>query len=106
PHSYAEALNASGQVVGESDNQPGDSSTQHAFLYSNGVMHDLGTLGGPTSFAFVINASGEVVGRSDVPGADGSGPTGTHAFLYQNGTMIDLNTAISNQLGWKLEGMG
>ena len=39
----AEGLNAHGQAVGFSEVADGSS---HAFLYSNGSMQDLGTLGG------------------------------------------------------------
>ena len=41
--SYAYALNNSGQVVGYASIPDGN---QHAFLYSGGVISDLGTLGG------------------------------------------------------------
>jgi len=44
--SYATGINDSGQVVGYSDTA-GDAF--HAFLYSGGVMSDLGTLGGVNS---------------------------------------------------------
>lgn len=82
PHyetSRAYAINASGQVVGNAHNSLGD----RAFLYSNGAMTDLGTLGvAPVSSdASGINASGQVVGTS-----------GGYAFLYSNGTMTDLGT--------------
>jgi probable HAF family extracellular repeat protein len=40
--SAANGLNAVGQVVGLSATTSGD---QHAFLYSGGIMTDLGTLG-------------------------------------------------------------
>ena len=58
--------------------------TFHPFLYSNGRMVDLGTLGGSQAGASAINDSGEIVGSS-LP-AKGY----RHAFLYPNGKMADL----------------
>src|SRR5580700_5382731 len=60
--SYANGINASGQVVGFSTTA-GDASVG-AFLYSGGVMTHLGTFGGLVSGATGINASGQVVGYS------------------------------------------
>lgn len=70
------------EVVGYSDTNGGNF---HAFLYSRGVMQDLGTLpGGSTSTANAISRSGEVTGNADT--ANGS----LRAFLYSNGMMHDL----------------
>lgn len=44
-NSVAGAINNLGQVVGAAS-FPGD-ALSHAFLYSNGVKQDLGSLGGP-----------------------------------------------------------
>jgi len=54
--SEALAVNARGQVVGAANGR--------AFLYEDGALRDLGTLGGAMSVARAINASGEIVGQS------------------------------------------
>ncbi len=79
------AIGPNGELVGMAATQ--GSSANHAFLSSNGVLTDLGTLGGTTSSAQAINAAGQVVGQSGVAG-DGS----QHAFLYSGGSLTDLGT--------------
>ena len=59
----------------------------HAYLYDNGVLTDLGTLGGNDSAATSLNDKGQVVGYAKV-----AGNANYHAFLWQNGTMRDLGT--------------
>jgi probable HAF family extracellular repeat protein len=58
----------------------------HAFLYEDGQMKDLGTLGGGSSEAYGINDSGRVIGGSNTSSGE------RHAFLYENGQMKDLGT--------------
>lgn len=57
----------------------------HSFLWQNGKMRDLGTLGRypPTSEAVAINDRGWITGDSPATG-------GRHPFLWRNGKMIDL----------------
>jgi probable HAF family extracellular repeat protein len=85
--SYANAVNLQGSVVGYSATSAG---ANHAFLYSNATMTDLGTLGGIyTNYttATGINSSKMITGYSYT-----SGQTAVHAFLDSNGTMTDLGT--------------
>jgi probable HAF family extracellular repeat protein len=80
--SNAAGMNASGEVVGNSQTTGGG---YVAFLY-NGTMQSLGTLGGASSFASGINNTGQIVGGSTTS----SGVQ--HAFLDSGGTMHDLGT--------------
>jgi probable HAF family extracellular repeat protein len=60
--SFANAINASGQVTGYAYTASGD---RHAFLYTGGVLVDLGTLAGfSQSFGLAINSDGTVVGTA------------------------------------------
>jgi probable HAF family extracellular repeat protein len=82
--SFAYAINATGQIVGSSSS-PGAFSPGHAFLYSDGLMVDIGTLGGTESFALAMNDRGDVVGASTV-----NTTFDLHPFLFTNGSMVNL----------------
>ncbi len=91
--SFATALNDAGQIAGYSQVTTGSGlggvATTGAFLYSQGTLQDLGTLGGSDSVATSLNASGWVAGYSTTS-TGSSSPT--HAFLYSKGSMTDLGT--------------
>ncbi len=80
------SINNSGTVVGEAAIGPG--GARHAFLYRQGNMSDLGTLGGTFSGATSINNQGQVVGYSSFPNSGYS----YRAFIYDSHGMTDLGT--------------
>jgi probable HAF family extracellular repeat protein len=89
-YSFATAINQLGDIAGDSETPGG---LQHAYLWHDGFMTDLGTLGTPGSTrsqANGINSRGQVVGWAYLD-------SGTyHAFLYENGVMTDIGTGT----GW------
>jgi probable HAF family extracellular repeat protein len=100
--SFGGGLNAAGVVSGESTvtvmlpasecplrygvRKPCTVHPENAFVYSGGVMKNLGTLGGLASAATAINTTGTVVGSADL--ASGA----PHAFMESGGVMTDLGT--------------
>ncbi len=118
--SEAESVNSRGQVVGVATNTVPDAYSlfqwssqfnhfdpypypyqERAFLWQDGVMTDLGTLGtGTDAWAQAINERGQVVGISytsatpnqvATPCSFGGAPIPTQdPFLWENGKMTDL----------------
>jgi probable HAF family extracellular repeat protein len=101
-NAHATLINERGDVTGASSTgvEINDSTglpTTHPFLWRDGQMRDLGSLGGtlatPGSFAFgpwgqVMNDLGQVAGTSMLPGDEN-----WHAFFWSSATgMIDLGT--------------
>jgi probable HAF family extracellular repeat protein len=84
------ALNNFGQIVGYSVNAAGET---HAFLFSGGVMADLGVLQANhhVSYATGINDSGVVVGSSRI-NFDAGASSGSQSFIYSNGSMSNPGT--------------
>jgi probable HAF family extracellular repeat protein len=93
PSSTAIAFNGEGDIVGVSDTKytRADTAVQHAFLYNNGVMTDLGAIAGPTynSTASSVDDSHEIVGSTNTL-SSANGSVLSRAFLYTNGTMYNL----------------
>lgn len=96
PSSEAVAFNNVGDIVGGSDSaypayRSPSQPAQHAFVYTNGVMTDLGAIAGQnySSGAESVNDSHEIVGNTQTV-SSASGAVLQRAFLYTNGTMYNL----------------
>jgi probable HAF family extracellular repeat protein len=87
PVSFASDINNSNHIVGDAL-LPGQSS-RHAYLYADGSVKDLGTLGGTagsySSYATAINNNEQIVGASLT-----TSNVARHAFIYSNNHMTDL----------------
>ena len=77
---FPSAINDSGQIVGMGG---AAKHGRRAFLWSEGVMKDLGSFDGTISRATGINNAGQIVGFS-------STARGTRAFIWQNGVKTNL----------------
>src|SRR5262249_28649164 len=89
PGTVPNDVNNAGQVVG--DFGPG-----YLFRWDNGVMTDLGTLGGPastTSSATAINDAGQVTGSSVRATYERA------IFLWQDGVMHDIGAPVAGYAG-------
>ena len=91
--SQAFGINDTGHIVGYANLPPtvagnaddgSSSDVSHAFLWKDGVMKDLGTLGGKRSTAFAVNASGHVVGVAE------TSDNRKHPFLWHLDAMTNL----------------
>lgn len=92
PDSVGPLINQRGQVAGESfTNSTANATTGvptwDPFIWSNGRMTDLGSLGGTVGYVSWLNNSGEVAGQSNLAGDQTS-----HPFLWNGKRMIDLGT--------------
>lgn len=106
PHGeYMLALNNVGSAAGSTFTYGSDGVPyEHAALYSDGAMHDLGAFGDRgTSRGEAINDSNQVAGYSSFTNTSGD----THAFLYDNGVMNDLGTlGGSSSSAWGINNAG
>ncbi len=92
PDAVMATLNARGQIAGDSftnatPNPATGTPTMHPFLWADGHMRDLGTLGGTLTTTNWLNDRGEVVGQSNV-----AGDQFAHPFLWDGEHLRDLGT--------------
>jgi probable HAF family extracellular repeat protein len=100
PDSTAFEINERGQIAGWSFTNSTPNSvldvcglfavnvpTEDPFIWKDGKMIDLGTLGGTCGHSFGLNNRGQVVGISDL-----SGDLVSHPFLWDRGVLTDLGT--------------
>jgi probable HAF family extracellular repeat protein len=113
--SDAVGFNQAGDIVGTSNSayttsasSNGHNIAQHAFLWNNGVMSDLGAIAGNNynSSAVAVDDSHEVVGTTQTISSV-TGETLQRAFVYTNSTMYSLTfytiggpTALLSQALW------
>jgi uncharacterized membrane protein len=90
PVTQAEALNNRNQITGESGNFISPEPPLRAFLWTKGVMRDLGDLGFRPNYGQAINDRGQVTGYAGIePSA-----TALHtqkAVIFSNGRVIDID---------------
>lgn len=91
---FAQCANHRRQIIGDSSTAAIPAACTaigspgcHAFFWENGIMSDLGTLGGDSSQAWWLNEAGVVAGSADL-----STPGIHHAVRWKNGQILDLGT--------------
>ncbi|MFC0253481.1 HAF repeat-containing protein [Massilia consociata] len=84
---HALALNNRNQVTGESGPLVFPDQPLRAFVWSRGVMRDLGDLGFTPNGGLAINDRGQITGYMSLP----TGFRNRVAFLYHNGRLVNID---------------
>lgn len=87
PLTNAFALNNRNQITGESGPLLFPDQPLRAFIWTKGVMRDLGDLGFDINAGLDINDCGQITGFASLP----IGFRSRHAFLYSNGRLRDID---------------
>ena len=95
--SEALGISPSGDVTGWAEGNGGG----HAFIYSGGVLRDLGTLGGNFSQGNSINASGQVAGNSYVAASSPG-----RGFMWTGAAMIELGIPGATSAAYSINASG
>ena len=99
--SQANDINDRGQMSGFASNGIPDpysffgwGTQARSFIWQNGVMRDIGTLGGPDAVSTTLNAAGQITGQSYTNSAanPATGVPTLDPFLWTSGHMRDLGT--------------
>lgn len=102
PQSFATDINNAGQITGETSSKE-NPEVSIAFLWENGVMIDIGTLGNSTdeSYASAINNLAQISGTSEPVDVS------WRSFRWQDGRMEDLGTlgGVTSQ-GYNINDLG
>jgi probable HAF family extracellular repeat protein len=77
-------INDHGQIIGTGRDL--DTEIPVSFLFDEGILTELGTLGGFSTSPYALNNAGRIVGQSWTSGGQ------NHAFLWVDGAMTDLGT--------------
>lgn len=106
PVTQAEALNNRNQIAGESGPFHAPEPPLRAFLWTKGVIRDLGDFGFTPNYGLGINDRGQVTGYASVP----TGFRQQVAVIYSNGRLIDIDrrppTANRFSLGESINNLG